>query len=146
MTTDRHAALVARHLRFGWWTFFIFLSLGAVLEGLHGFKVGWYLGATSETRRLLWTLAHAHGTLLGLAHVAFAATVRLLPDASWGAFESLCLTVGTVLLPSGFFLGGLVVYEGDPGLGVALVPIGVLFLVAGAGAVAVRASRSRTGP
>ena len=28
-------------------------------------------------RRLMWTLAHAHGTLLGLVHIAFAVTVRM---------------------------------------------------------------------
>jgi hypothetical protein len=33
-----------------------------------------------------------------------------------------------VLLPAGFFLGGIVIYDGDPGLGVWLVPIGAALL------------------
>ena len=28
----------------------------------------------TEARRLMWTLAHTHGTLLGLVHLAFSAT------------------------------------------------------------------------
>jgi hypothetical protein len=31
------AALAQRHLRFGWWTLLLFLTLGLVLEALHGF-------------------------------------------------------------------------------------------------------------
>ena len=36
-----------------------------------------------------------------------------------------------ILLPGGFFLGGLVIYSGDPGLGILLVPLGALFLLSG---------------
>ena len=135
-------ALARRHLRLGWWMFFVYLTVGAALEGLHGFKVSWYLGGAGETRRLLWTLAHAHGTLFGLAHVAFAATVKLFPDASWSALESWCLTCGSVLVPAGFFLGGVVVYDGDPGLGVLLVPPGVLLLIVGVASIASRTRRA----
>src|SRR4051794_6786004 len=67
---DRHN-YVRSHLRFGWWSLLLFLTLGMVLEGLHGFKVAWYLNVSTQTRRLLWTLAHAHGTALGLVHIAF---------------------------------------------------------------------------
>ena len=69
--------LVRRHLRVGWWAILFFLTLGVVLEALHGFKVPWYLNVANETRRLMLTLAHAHGVLVGLLHIAFAATVRL---------------------------------------------------------------------
>ena len=61
VSDPRMETLVARHLGIGWWMFFFFLLGGAVLEGLHGFKIGWYLGPAAETRRLLWTLAHTHG-------------------------------------------------------------------------------------
>jgi hypothetical protein len=71
-----------RNLRFGWWSLLVFLSLGGLLETLHGFKVGWYVG-------LIWS---------------------------------------GILLPLGFFLGGVVTYGGDPGLGVWLVPIAALLL------------------
>src|SRR5881409_631237 len=74
------AALAQRHLRFGWWTLLVFLSLGLVLEALHGFKVGAYLNPSNDTRRLVWALAHAHGTLFGLLNIAFAFTVGRLAD------------------------------------------------------------------
>ena len=70
-----------RNLCFGWWSLLCWLSLGMVLEALHGFKIGWYLEVTSEARRLQWSLAHAHGTLIALVNIAFAATVRA-PDAA----------------------------------------------------------------
>jgi len=56
--------LTSRHLLWGWWGLLVFLSLGIILEALHGFKVGAYLDVGNETRRLMWTLAHAHGTML----------------------------------------------------------------------------------
>ncbi len=126
------ALLIRRHLRFGWWTLLIFLSGGLALETLHGLKVGAYLNVSNETRRLMWTLAHAHGTLLGLVNLGFAATVRVLP--SWPEsnkrYASASLLGATVLMPAGFFLGGLFIYAGDPGLGILLVPIGGILLFA----------------
>ena len=35
-----------RHVRFGWWSLFVFASLGLTLEVLHGFKVAAYLDVT----------------------------------------------------------------------------------------------------
>ena len=43
---------------------------------------------------------------------------RNLRLASWS------LVGASFLLPGGFFLGGMFFYSGDPGLGVALVPVG----------------------
>jgi hypothetical protein len=40
------------------------------------------------------------------------------------------LIAATVILPGGFLLGGVVVYGGDPGVSVLLVPIGALLLLA----------------
>jgi hypothetical protein len=40
----------------------------------------------------------------------------------------LALIWAAILLPVGFFLGGIVIYDGDPGLGVWLVPIGAALL------------------
>ena len=77
-----------QHARLGWWLLLLFLSLGLILEGLHGFKVRWYLDVSNELRRLMLTLAHAHGTLLALVHIAFAFTLRSWPDRSanfWAA-------------------------------------------------------------
>ena len=117
---------IRRHLQFGWWSVLVFLTLGAVLEIMHGFKASWYLDVSNHTRRLMWTLAHAHGALLGLINVAFAATLNLLPqwDVRRCNFASRCLITASVLLPAGFFLGGIVIYAGDPGLGILLVPAG----------------------
>ena len=70
------AALIRRHLAIGWATLLVFLSLGMVLEVFHGFKVRWYVDLNNATRRLMWTLAHAHGVLIGLIHISFAATVH----------------------------------------------------------------------
>jgi hypothetical protein len=126
------AFYVSRHLRFGWWSLLVFLSLGIALDAMHGFKLGWYLDTVNETRRLMFTLAHAHGTLLGLVHLGFAASVRALPGwtAASRARASNLFLAGGVLLPLGFLLGGIVVYDGDPGLGVLLTPIGAGCLLA----------------
>lgn len=122
---------VRRHLRIGWWSLLVFLSLGIVLEALHGLKIGWYLAVSNETRRLMLTLAHAHGVLLSLVHIGFALTLRTLPDdgGGWRRTASSCLVAAAVLLPGGFFLAGLRTYGGDPGIGILLVPVGALALV-----------------
>lgn len=119
-----------RHVRFGWWSLLGFLILGFGLELLHGFKAGLYLDVGNETRRLMWTLAHAHGALLGLVHILYALCLRLFPSMAVGARRpiSVSLIGASVLLPGGFFLGGLRVYGGDPGLGILAVPVGAALL------------------
>jgi hypothetical protein len=122
--------LINRHLRFGWWSLAVFGTLGLVLETLHGFKIGAYLDVSNETRRLMWTLAHAHGTLLGLVHLCFALTVRQANlDVTRLGRASRCLIAASLLLPGGFFLGGIRFYAGDPGVGVALVPLGAALAI-----------------
>lgn len=122
-----------RHLRFGWWSLAFFGTLGLVLETLHGFKIGAYLDVSNETRRLMWTLAHAHGTLLGLVHLGFASTIRLADlDPAGLKPASTSLMAASILLPGGFFLGGIRFYAGDPGIGIALVPVGAVLLIAAA--------------
>jgi len=136
--------VVARHLRLGWMALLLFLSLGALLEGLNGFKVAWYVSASNETRRHMWTLAHAHGTLLGLIHIAYAATLRLAPDnLRHASLGSTLLTAALVLLPGGFFLGGIKVYGGDPGLGILLVPFGAATLSVAVGLTVWDLTRSK---
>jgi hypothetical protein len=130
--SSTHAAPAAqradRNLRFGWWSLLVFLSLGAVLETLHGFKIGWYVDVGNETRRLMFTLAHAHGTLLALVNIAAGLTVRKVERFAVRSSVSFALIWAAILLPAGFFLGGIVIYDGDPGLGVWLVPIGAVLL------------------
>lgn len=122
------AQLADRNLRFGWWSLLIFLSLGAILETLHGFKIGWYVDVGNETRRLMFTLAHAHGTLLAVVNIAAGLTARIVDRFTLRPSVSFALIWAAILLPAGFFLGGIVIYDGDPGLGVWLVPIGAALL------------------
>ncbi len=122
--------LIYTHFRWGWSMLLVFLTLGFFLEALHAFKSGFYLDASSETRRLMWTLAHAHGTLFSLVHMAFAAYLSTPVD--WPRrrlkLASHSLVGGTLLLPISFFLSGLYIYDGDPGLFVYLAPFGALLL------------------
>jgi hypothetical protein len=126
-------ALCLRHLQFAWWSLLCFVILGITLEAFHGFKTSWYLGKNAEIRRLLWTLAHAHGALLSLVHAAFAFTYFAMPVqlTRRQRLASALLMAASVLLPGGFFLGGTFVYEGDPGLGIWLVPPGAFCLFLG---------------
>jgi hypothetical protein len=132
------AATARRHHLIGWWGLLVFLSLGIGLETLHGFKVGFYLDPEHRLRRLLWTLAHAHGTLLALVHIVFAAglgafgrwTQRRLKLASFFLLDAL------LLLPLGFFLGGIGHTESDPSPGILLVPVGAFLLLAAVALIA----------
>jgi hypothetical protein len=132
------APYARRHLRVGWLSLGVFAAFGLALETLHGFKLAAYVDVSHETRRLMWTLAHAHGVLLGIIHVVFALCLRLVPGlaAKHLRLVSLSLVGATLLLPGGFFLGGLVFYGGDPGLGILLVPVGAALLIFALGIVA----------
>ena len=122
------------HFRFGWWSLVVFAGFGLVLETLHGFKLAAYLDLTNDTRRLMWTLAHAHGIGLSLVHLIFALAAQLELAGPAGRFPviSRCLLAASVLVPGGFFAGGAVYYGGDPGLGILLVPVGAVFFLAAA--------------
>lgn len=120
---------VRRHLRFGWSALLIFATLGLVLEALQGFKVAAYLDVANETRRLMWRLAHAHGALLGAINILFALTLKASSSFPGAHRISTTLIAATILLPAGFFLGGVVFYSGDPGVGVLLVPVGAALLL-----------------
>jgi hypothetical protein len=124
--------LVRKHLSWGWWALALFTTFGLLLEAGHGLKLGWYLDVSSATRRLSFTLGHAHGTLLGVVNIAFALS---LPKAKLSAVAmaraSFALRAATLLMPLGFILSGLSPYAGDPGLAIVLVPpAGALLVVA----------------
>jgi hypothetical protein len=97
-----------------------------------------YLDLANETRRLMWTLAHAHGVGLALVHLLFALQVQALPSAAGArhALVSRLLIASSVVLPGGFLLGGAVYYGGDPGLGILLVPVGAVLLLVAVGLMA----------
>lgn len=130
------------HLAFAWLCLLAFVLLGIGLELLHAFKVGAYLDVQHTTRRMMWRLSHAHGTLLALLNIGFVLCLSRLPK--WPTrgrrLAGSCLRAATLLLPLGFFLGGLQVYDGDPGVGVWLAPLGGLLMVLGVGATAFAAA------
>lgn len=138
--------IARRHHIVGWWGLLVFLSLGIALETLHGFKVGEYLDPAHRIRREMWRLAHAHGTLLALVHIAFA--VGVAHFGHWSAarlkLASFFLIDALLLLPAGFFLGGVWHTESDPWWGVLLVPVGAGFLLVAVLLIAWSALKSRT--
>ena len=135
------------HLRAGWWLLLVCLTLGITLEFMHGFKVRWYLDVSNETRRLMWTLAHAHGTLLSLVQIAFAGSAaRFGASRQARGLASRFLMGATLLMPAGFFLGGVWTHAGDPGLGVVLVAPGGLMLFVAVALIALQLGSGRLAP
>lgn len=112
----------------GFWLLAIALPLGITLEALHALKVPVYLHST--LRRELWTLAHAHGTLLGVLCLAYGGIAeRWLPAAATRLRCARWLAVGASAMTVGFFAGGVLNFEGDPSPGILLVPLGALGLL-----------------
>jgi hypothetical protein len=130
-----------RNLRFGWWALAAYVSLGIVLETLHGFKMGWYLDVGNEVRRLMFTLGHFHGTMLSLVNIAAGLSARSVEGFKLRPSVSFALIWSAILLPGGFLLGGFVTYDGDPGLGIWLVPIGALLMLYSVGRAALDLTR-----
>lgn len=123
----------------------VFAGAGLVLESLIGLRTPWLLDVGMETRRVMFRLAHAHGALLGLVNVAFAASVQtglVTADGASLRWPSRLLATGSVCVPLGFALGGVWFLEADPGLGVLLVPIGALAVVAALVSIARACARS----
>ena len=60
-----------RNLRAGWWTLLVFVCLGVLLEIGLGFRGHFYMDVSQQTRRLMWRLSHAHGTLLALLNILY---------------------------------------------------------------------------
>jgi hypothetical protein len=115
-----------------------FTALGLLLEALHGFKLGFYLDVGNETRRLLWRLSHAHGALVGLVNIVYALVVRAFPQLT-DPLAGRALLSALVLLPLGFFLGGLFAHGGDPGASVGLAVAGAVALLFGLTRLALKA-------
>jgi hypothetical protein len=76
-------------------------------------------------------------------NLALAAALPHLPGRLPAA-ASACLVAGTLLVPAGFFAGGIWARGGDPGLGALLVPPGALLVVV-ALALVLRAALARDG-
>ena len=114
-------------LRTGYWLLAVSIPLGLTLEALHGFKVRAFL--QSEMRHELFRLAHAHGTLLGILCLVFSALAEKNVAEASRASIARSIAWGAVLMPLGFFLGGILNSEGDPSLGILLTPVGALLLI-----------------
>ena len=115
------------HLRLGWPLLLVGVVAGSTLEGLLGFK--WAGLVEDPLRRELLSLAHFHAGLLGLVNLVYAG---FADGPALGAraqqLASRALRAGSLCLPLGFLLGGLWHPEGDPGLGILLVPLGAIGL------------------
>ncbi|NNF15620.1 MAG: hypothetical protein HKN70_02680, partial [Gammaproteobacteria bacterium] len=128
-------------LRYGWTAIAVFLLLGLFLESLHLIKAPFYMEI--NIRRELWTLAHAHGTLLGIINIVFAlCALACLPDETKRARASVTLRAGALLMPVGFLLGGVGNSEVDPSLAIVFVPIGALLVLHAVSVTAVGAWRN----
>ncbi len=128
-------------LAFGWAAVALFVLMGLSLEFFHLLKVPLYLEVS--LRRELWVLAHAHGTLLAIVNIVFALTAtRCLRDVGKRARASLLFRAGAVLVPAGFFFGGIGNAEGDPSLLIMLVPAGALCVLWAAAMCALGLRRS----
>lgn len=121
-------SIARRHVRAGFVAMAFFVVVGAVLEGLHAFKVPGYVDPEGEVRRLLLRLGHAHGALLAVVNVVHGLVVRAFPEAA-RAIGSAAHLAALVLLPAGFLLGAWGASGGDPGAAIALAPAGALALV-----------------
>ena len=114
-------------IRQGWISLAAWIVFGLLIEGLIGFRSPVLLD--DSTRREMFRLAHAHGTLLNLVLIA-AAICAKLDLVRLGTIASLGLRSAVVLLPAGFLLAGIWHFKDDPGLGILLVPIGAVLLLA----------------
>ncbi|HXG93537.1 MAG TPA: hypothetical protein VNN73_14405 [Blastocatellia bacterium] len=118
----------ARMMFQGWASLAAWMSFGLLLEGLLGYKIPGYLA--DPQRRELFTLAHTHGTLLGVVLVAAALCGQR--GAAPARSAVIALQLGAILLPLGFLLAGIWHTEGDPGLAIWLVPPAALMVIFGA--------------
>ena len=115
-------------LRWGWSLLAFFLLGGLLLESLHLIKAAWYLDV--HLRRELWVLAHAHGALMAMLNILFGlCAAQALPLEKKRRLAGLLLRIGSLLVPAGFFLGGIGNSESDPSLAILLTPIGALMVL-----------------
>ena len=76
-------------------------------------------------------------------NIAAGLTVRMVERFELRPSVSFALIWAAILLPAGFFLGGIVIYDGDPGLGVWLVPVGAALLFYSITRIAIDLSRRK---
>jgi hypothetical protein len=130
--------------RFGWTSLSLWACAGLALEAMHGFKVALYLD--DELTRTLLRLSHAHGVGLSIVVLVFGASAapRLAPELASHLGRALAFAAGA--LPIGFALGAVAHPEGDPSIGIALVPIGALALLYALGRTTIAMWRAPSRP
>lgn len=116
-------------IRQAWISLALWIAFGILLEGFNAFRSPAFLD--DAVRREMFRLAHAHGTLLNLVLLAAAICARL-DMIRLGPKTSAGMRAAVVLLPAGFFFGGLWHFKDEPGLGILLVPIGAVLLLVSA--------------
>lgn len=112
----------------------VFIGLGIALEALHALKIPEYLSPENSARRLMWTLAHAHGTLFSMVLIVLGLTIEKTANAEnvrRFLSASRMVHIGWIFMPVGFFLGGVQFFGGDPGWGIFLVPVGAFAMLMG---------------
>lgn len=109
----------------------LFAGLGLALEGLNGLKLGFFLDPEFHLRREMWRLAHAHGTLLSIIQLVFSGALArgIFASEDRAQLASTLLRAALLLMPLGFFLGGVAPSESDPWIGIWLVPVGGALLL-----------------
>lgn len=107
------------------------MAFGTLIESFLGFRSE---ALRDELRREMWSLAHFHGAMLAIVNIVYA-------RGAAHALGSSFLIAGSLLMPLGFFIGGMWHPEGDPGLGILLVPIGALCAIIAIGERAAAAWR-----
>ncbi|MGH8460423.1 MAG: hypothetical protein ACRESS_02335 [Stenotrophobium sp.] len=133
---------VRASVRYGWTMLAVFMLGGLTLALLLSIKFSPYIAV--PIRRELWALAHAHGALLALINLPFAAFApACIPDERKRRFAGFMLRWGSFIMPLGFFLGGLwPSTEGEPSPLIALVFLGGLMVIHAMAACAAGAWRA----
>ena len=117
------------HLRWGWWLLAVFGLMGLVLDSFHGFKQSFYVAEDVQLRRLLWMTSHGGGVVLGILNIAFAASLHRFSTGLVCLRSSMGLIAANVAIPSGLFMAGLFLHDGQPGTGLLLFFIGAVLLL-----------------
>lgn len=127
-SSSQTSTFAQTHRKYGWTALFFFMLFGTIVEGMLGFKSS---GITMDAlRRELWSLAHFHGAMLAVVNIVYvqwADSSQIAENSRKSASRT--LLIGSILMPVGFFLGGVAHPEGDPGIGIFLVPLGALLLL-----------------
>ncbi len=114
-----------RSLRFGFVSLLVWAMFGFALEIVHGLKLALLDDPFAFS---MLRLAHAHG--VGLALVVLVARLAR-PQLGELEREATAISVGAALVPLGFALGAIGHSEGDPGIGIACLPVGALLVLFG---------------